>query len=139
MKNKTKHKILISIIYLLHLSFYIFMNSLTEKNILTMNRIYSKLELSSNMIEYSNIYLALFYFILSILILINALNIKTTKKTSIMIYLISYTFAIRFIYSFYISKDAINMFIVANGLIINMRFIYSKINIRNDILSNPNN
>ncbi|MFT5875645.1 MAG: heme/copper-type cytochrome/quinol oxidase subunit 3 [Clostridium sp.] len=134
MKNKNKTIMFIFSIYLIHLFFYIFMSYITFINMSTSNRVWQKLKLNSNIIEYNHLYISAFYLILSTYLMCKALNFSIHKLIKILIYTISYAFVFIAAYKYYSSKEFVNILLIANGLIISLNLLYKKINISKNVI-----
>jgi len=131
MKNVNKTRMLIILIYLLHLLVYLGALYVSSLNIANWNRAFYKLKMYSNIIQFNHIYVSLFYYILTTSFFFKSLNLYKNKLITILAYISSFAFAIIAIYMYRSSKDALGIFMIANGITLSLNAFYKKINLSN--------
>ncbi|PRX16925.1 hypothetical protein BX659_1606 [Orenia metallireducens] len=126
MKNRQK-TILIILIYLFSLSIYIGMSYLTHINMMEHKRIFNKLNIPSRIDSYNQIYLSLYFVILSTFFMIKSLKLFSIPKIiDIVVFIIAYTSIGIAIYKFYTINEFIDMLLIANGLVLMLNFIHKR-------------
>src|SRR5665648_950969 len=129
MKNINKKTIKsIIAIYLIHLFFYIGMSYIILTNMSTWNRVVQKLNINSNIDQYNHLYISFFYFILSTYLMLESLDFSIHKLIKILVYTISFAFLFIALYKYYSINQFIDIYVIANGLLISLKYIMQKIN-----------
>jgi|SRR5665648_349237 len=129
MKNINKKTIKsIIAIYLIHLFFYIGMSYIILTNMSTWNRVVQKLNINSNIDQYNHLYISVFYFILSTYLMLESLDFSIHKLIKILVYTISFAFLFIALYKYYSINQFIDIYVIANGLLLSLKYIMQKIN-----------
>lgn len=127
MENISKKKIWISVTFILHFIAYFLLSSLMINNMLEFQRIVQKVDSNYIPIQYNHIYMSIFYFILSIYLVLLNLKFKISKKAHFIICIIAITFFFISLYKYYTINGFSEMTLVVSGLLVSLNTICRKI------------
>lgn len=103
------------------------MSYLTHINMMEHKRIFNKLNIPSRIDSYNQIYLSLYFVILSTFFMIKSLKLFSIPKIiDIVVFIIAYTSIGIAIYKFYTINEFIDMLLIANGLVLMLNFIHKR-------------